>query len=67
MVVDIFEMWVREIGVDGFNLLYVIVFDDLCDYVRFFVFEFKCRGIFWELEEVVGWIMCEVCFGVEVS
>lgn len=66
-VADTLEEWVRETGVDGFNLSYAIVPDDLRDHARLLVPELKRRGIFWEPEEAAGRTTREVCLGAEAS
>ena len=66
-VADILEEWVRETGVDGFNLSYAIVPDDLQDHAKLLVPELKRRGIFWEPEDATDRTLREVCLGAEAS
>ncbi|KAH7303629.1 alkanesulfonate monooxygenase [Stachybotrys elegans] len=45
-VADIIETWIDETGIDGFNLSYAVVPDDLEDHAKYLVPELTSRGIF---------------------
>lgn len=66
-VADTLEAWVRETGVDGFNLSYAVVPDDLRDHARYLVPELKRRGLFWDSQEALGRTAREIYLGPDAT
>lgn len=64
-VADILETWVKETGLDGFNLSYAVVPGDLEDHAKLLVPELKARGIFWDPVEAEGRTTRENFLGVD--
>ena len=64
-VADVMEAWVREAGVDGFNLSYAVVPGDLEDHARLLVPELKARGLFWDPVAAEGKTTREIFLGAE--
>ncbi|KAF2638661.1 bacterial luciferase-like protein [Massarina eburnea CBS 473.64] len=58
-VADVLEAWVRETGVDGFNVSYAVSPGDFGNVVRFLVPEMKRRGVFWDNVGAEGCTMRE--------
>lgn len=66
-VANILETWIRETGVDGFNLSYAIVPGDLEDHAKLLVPELKARGIFWDPTAAEGKTTREIFLGPEIA
>jgi hypothetical protein len=54
MVADVFEQWIEEADVDGFNIAYVTTPGSHEDVVDLLVPELQRRGLMWEDYEVEG-------------
>lgn len=54
MVADVFEEWIREADVDGFNISYVTAPESFEDVVYLLRPELVKRGLMWEDYEVPG-------------
>lgn len=54
MVADVFEQWIKEAGVDGFNISYVTSPGSFEDVVRLLRPELVRRGILWDDYDVPG-------------
>lgn len=61
IVVDLLQEWVEDIDVDGFNLVYVLVYEIFSDVVELLVLELQKCGVY-KIEYVLG-ILCEKLFG----
>lgn len=61
IVVDILQEWVVVIDVDGFNFVYVVVYEIFEDVVCYFVFELQWCGVYL-IVYVLG-MLCEKFFG----
>lgn len=65
MVADVFEQWIDECDVDGFNISYTTMpqsFEDVVDLLRP---ELVKRGLMWENYEVEGGSLRENLYGVK--
>ncbi|KAF2806137.1 alkanesulfonate monooxygenase [Mytilinidion resinicola] len=58
-VADILERWIKEAGVDGFNLSYAVNLGDFEAIVKWLIPELKTRGVFWDPVRAEGMSMRE--------
>lgn len=62
-VVDELQLWIDEIGIDGFNLMCIVMFELFEDFVDWVVFELQNCGVYKEDYDFVL-MLCEKLFGV---
>lgn len=62
---DWFETYVKEVDIDGFNLIFPVNFESLADFVDLVVPELQRRGLFWEDYKVKGGTLRENLYGVK--
>ncbi|KAN0105913.1 hypothetical protein V8E51_008789 [Hyaloscypha variabilis] len=64
MVADVFEQWIREADIDGFNMAYVSNPDSYETAVELLVPELQRRGLMWNDYTVLGGTFRENLYGI---